>query len=228
MRPIMFAFLLSASQLSAAIFYPIDTTQPLSCYLSQQQHNRILIENSRIKKIVFPEDKLHVRMEEASGQVFIQAKTLFQEKIVVSIVSQSGVVQDIEIEFAQQPSEVIILQEMKEEQPLHEECYIPCSYKNDPHLVIEDLLQGKIPSGFLSAPIINSCKTIRPGIKAKLIGRLQGGYEDVYIYQIKNTRSWKKSVLEHDLACREARWVYLQKNCLEPKETVLVIMAVEP
>lgn len=225
MRSTLVVFLLIASQLSAAIFHSIDTTQPLSCRFSLQQHNRILIENGRIKKIIFPEEKLHVRMEETSGQVFIQAKTLLQEKIVVSIVSQSGVVQDVEIEFVEQPSQVIVLLEIADTQ--QQMCCTPGFSQEDPHSIVEAILQEKIPLGFLSAPITNSCKTIRHGIKAKLIGHLQGAYEDLYIYQIQNTRMWKKRLLEHNLACSGAVWVYLQKNCLEPKEIILAIVAVQ-
>lgn len=97
MRSIILTLILSAASLSAAIYHPIDTTQTLRCCFSISQHNRVLIDKGRIKKIIFPEEKLHVRMEETSGQVFIQAKTSLQERVVVSIISQTGIVQDVEI-----------------------------------------------------------------------------------------------------------------------------------
>jgi hypothetical protein len=232
MGKIITMLFLSIAPLSAAIFHPIDTTVPISCPFSLRQHNRILIENSRIKKVIFPEDKLYVRMEETSGQVFIQPKNILQEKIVISIISQTGIVQDIEIEFKDQPSQVVILQETLIDQtipmdyPIQEVCCTPYPPTNELSTIVETILQGQIPPCFSSLPITNSCTTIRSGITAKLVGRLQGCFEDLYIYQIHNTRIWKKRLQERDLACGTTTWVYLQKNCLQPKETVLAIMAV--
>lgn len=226
MQQIILAFILFATPLSATIFHPIDTTKPLSCRFSTQQHNRILIENGRIKKIIFPEDKLYVRVEETSGQVFIQAKNPFQEKIVVSIISQSGVVQDVEIEFANLTSQVIVLRDITlDQQSLQQVHCSPCCYNEDLSLIVGGILQGKIPSGFCSVPITNFCRTIKLGVKAKLVGRLHGCYEDLYIYQVHNARIWQTRLLEKDLSSGGALWVYLQRNCLRPKETVLAIVA---
>ncbi len=227
MRQVMIFLFLWVSPLAAAIFHTIDTTLPLQCQFSMQQHNRILIDSGRIKKLIFPEDKLHVRMEEISGQVFVQARGFLQEKIILSIISQNGVVQDLEIEFTNRPSEVVILHEALEEQeiPLQEVCCAP-SLTCDLASIVETILHGQIPPGFLSVVITNFCKAIKPGIQAKLVGRLKGCNEDLYVYQIHNSRIWTKGLLESDFACNGTLWVYLQKRCLRPKEMALAIVAV--
>lgn len=222
-KSISIFLVLCSTTLSAAIFYPMDTTCPLSCHFSLQQHNRILVENGRIKKVIFPEDKLHVRMEETSGQVFIQARNHLREKTMISIISQGGIVQDIEIEFSDQPSEVVILQENDrvEYSNLQEIPFISSSTA-----IIEAILHGQIPSGYQSLPITHSSKKISKGLQTKLVGRLQGGDEDLYLYQIRNPSMWrKKRIEERNLSTRDSLWVYVQKRCLQPKETGLAIVS---
>ena len=231
MRQIIIALTLLTTPLSAAIFHEINTTQSLCCTFSSKHHNRILIDKSRIKKIIFPEDKLYVRIEEGSGQVFVQAKNLIEEKIVVSIISQEGLVQDIEIQFVDQPSQVVILREYDNQpaKPLQElhSCQgtiSKCGLKK----TIESILNRKIPDGYVSAPITQSTWKIKPGISAKLVGYLKGAYEDLYIYQVRNTRLMRKCLLEKELVCPNSPWVFLEKNYLKSRETVLAIVAVKP
>ena len=226
MRHILFALLVLATPLPASISCHLNTAQTLTCRFSMHQHNRILIEGGRIKKVIFPEEKLHVRMEETSGQVFIQAKTLIHEKIIVSVISQTGIVQDIEIEFTDRTSQVVILQEPIVEQ-LPRDVFCPPYPTENLSFLVDTILHNKVPTGFASVPITHSVKPIGSGMKAKLVGRLRGCGQDLYIYQIHNARIWKKRLLERDLTCRDALWVYLQQTCLEAKETVLAIVAVQ-
>ena len=228
MRHILFALIVFTVPLTASISCPLNTAQTLTCRFSTHQHNRILIEGGRIKKVIFPEEKLHVRMEETSGQVFIQAKTHIQEKIIVSVISQSGIVQDIEIEFTDRSSQVVILQEpvVEPRQYTRDAFCLQCP-SEDLSSLVGTILQNKVPEGFVSVPITHFSKTIRSGMKAKLVGRLRGCGQDLYIYQIHNARIWKKCLLERDLTCCGALWVYLQQTCLEAKETVLAVVAVQ-
>ncbi len=230
MRQIILALILFTAPLPAAIFHQIDTTRPLRCTLSSIHHNRILVESGRIKKLIFPEDKLYVRMEETSGQVFVQTKSSFEEKIVVSVITKEGLVQDIELTFSESPSQVIILKDSNpEEKPMLSTVdYTLCSSteSEDIQTTVNDILQGRAPSGYIAAPVINSTCTIKPGITAKVVGRFQSWHHDLYIYQVKNTRPWRKRLYEKSFSHPKSLWVYLANHCLKPNDNTLAIVAV--
>lgn len=232
MRQIALALILFTTPLSAAVFHQIDTTTPLCCSLSSNHHNRILVEGSRIKKLIFPEDKLYVRMEETSGQVFVQTKHFSQENVVVSVITKEGLVQDIELTFSESPPQVIILKDSNpEEKPMLstvDYTLCPSTESEDIQTTIDAILQGSTPSGYITAPVINSTCTVKPGITAKIVGRFQSWHHDLYIYQVKNTRPWRKRLHEKSFSHPKTLWAYLAKHCLKPNENTLAIVAVRP
>lgn len=202
----------------------MDTTRTICCNFSNKHHNRILIDQSRIKKIMFPEEKLFARMEDISGQVFIQAKSLAQEPTFISVISSEGVVQDIEITFSDCPSQVIMLKEKKEPAP-------PC--KKEPLIshypidcTVAAILKGKMPLGYVSMPFRRAVFKPKLGLSAKLVGRLRGTFESLCIYEINNTGICKRKIFEKELSTEGVFWVFLEKNCLEPKETTIAVVAV--
>jgi hypothetical protein len=225
MRKIALAFLCSTMPLSAAIFYEIDTTRPLCCSLSNKHHNRILVEQGRVKKIIFPEEKLFVRMEEVSGQVFVQLKYPTADPTLISVVTQEGFVQDIEILFSDCPSQVIVLKN-RIEQGLQELCEAIRDETPSINASLNCLLKGEMPKGYDSIPF-QRC-TLRPkfGISASLVGKLKGCTDVLCLYEVSNTTFCCRKILEKEIACRGSLWAFLEKNCLCPKEKILAIVAV--
>ena len=227
MLKIVLAFSLCAAPLSGAILYEIDTKKPLCCSFSNKHHNRILIEEGRVKKIMFPEEKLFVRMEDVSGQVFIQAKYQTQEPTVVSVITQEGLVQDIEITFSDCPSQVVVLKEgeiAKDHSFYEPEATPVCSSIDCP---IARLLKGKMPSGYISTRFKRSVFSPKLGIKAKLVGKLRGSAETLCVYEIVNSTFWSRKIHEKEIACRGVLWVFLEKKCLCSKEKILAVVAVQ-
>lgn len=226
MYQIALLLLFCTAQLSAAIFHEIDTTQPLCCHLSSKHHNRILVELGRIRKIIFPEEKLLVWMEEVSGQVFVQSRYPMLEPTVVSIITQDGLVQDIEMTFSDGPSEVIVLTNHVEQDFL-ELCDADPIY-GSPSIdgSIESLLKGEIPEGYSSTPFRRYIFRPKFGISVKLVGKLRGVVETLCVYEVRNTIICKRKILEKEIACPGSSWTFLEKNRLCPKETILAIVAV--
>lgn len=226
MLQIVLAFLFLTVPLTATIFHEIDTTRPLCCNLSNKHHNRILVEQGRVKKIIFQEEKLFVRMEDVSGQVFVQLKYPSQEPTVVSVITQDGLVQDIEMMFSDCPSQVIVLKNCMENdfQTFCEASHVhDCPSSND---AVNCLLKGEIPEGYSSIPFRRCVFKPKFGISAKLVGKLKGFMDTLCIYEISNITFCRRRIREKEIACPGSLWVFLEKNCLCSKEKILSVVAV--
>ncbi len=80
--------------------------------ISKSSHDQ----NGRIKKVIASEnERLSIQMEEITGQVFIYARDTNPKETSISIVSDTGVIQDIQIHFLERTPEVVILQDPEEE-----------------------------------------------------------------------------------------------------------------
>jgi len=228
MRKLILSLLLFTTPLTAAIFHEIDTTKPLCCGFSSQHHNRILVDQGRVKKIIFPEEKLFVRMEEVSGQVFVQAKSLLIESTLISVVTQDGQIQDLEITFSDRSSQVIVLKDpCLEPEIIYQLAEVPsCDPYNSLNCQIETLLKGEVPCGYQSVPFKRCLWKPKFGISVKLVARLQGYSDELLLYEVSNTTWWKKKISEKEIARCGVNWAYLEKSCLKSKETVLGIISV--
>lgn len=229
MRKVTLLLLLLTVPLQAAIFHEIDTTVTLCCTFSSKQHNRILVDGGRIKKVIFPEDKLFVRMEEVSGQCFVQPKCPTIDSTLISIVTQDGRIQDVEITFSDGPSEVVVLRAPYcEPEIIYEFSDMPCFLCDDSlNSQMETLLRGEVPCGYRSVPFKKCVMKPKFGITVKLIARLKGQSDDLLLYEVANTSWWKKRITEQEIVCSEINWVYLEKSCLKSKETILGVVSVK-
>ena len=227
MRKIMAILFLSTLPLSAAIFHEIDSTKALSCTFSNKQHNRILVEEGRVKKVICQDEKLLVRVEDISGQVFIQAKYPLQDPILISVVTQDGLVQDVEIHFANCSSQVVVLRNGYPEECFNEVTEVISCEISPVQESIDCILRGKVPVGYQSVPFRRSVIHPKIGVSSKLVGRLQGLVDTLLVYEVANSTCFRRKVFEKEIACRGALWAFLQKNCVSPRERILAVVAVQ-
>jgi hypothetical protein len=221
--------LFSSFSLHAATFFEMDTTLPLKCTLSSLYHNRVMIEGGRIKKVVGACDQLQYTLENESGQLFIQALHPNPRSATVSVITQEGTVQDLEINFEKKSSEVVVLRDpqpieeqvketLPEERPF--ECFEPCVFG------IDEILMGKIPQGYTTCPIEVASQKLKSGILLEAKTKIEGPSEVIYIYDITNISPRKKCLFEKEMSFEGARWVYLTKNTLKPKEKIIGIVSI--
>ena len=229
MRSLIFACLLLSQPLMAALFSPMNGIHPLSCEFSLEHHNRIFIEEGKIKKIIYPEEKLAVRLEETSGQAFIQARQAHVDTVLLTVISSEGAVQDVEITFKSVPSQVVALRAPLESLPDRYSNYVeesPPLITCDPSTLVTQILRGETPEGYRSILTPQSSWKIRSGVEATLIGCLEGSGENLFLYRLHNARLWSKCVSEKNFSCASPSWVYVQENKIPPKQTTLAIVAV--
>ncbi len=226
MKALITLFIFCMTPLLATVYKNIDTTQPFHCNFSHSYHNRILLESGRINKVIYPEEKLLVHMEEVSGQAFIQARDTQLPETIISVVTQDGKVQDLILNFTQSLGEIVVLREPTEEKiasPKNSVCMTPSERREQ---TIEIIMQGEIPEGYFSIQPPRRVKQLS-GIRSRLIKQFKGCNENLLIIEIKNMAFWKKGLLEKQFSCPNTLWVCLEKNSLKPREKIIGIIAVK-
>ncbi|WP_068470642.1 TraK domain-containing protein [Candidatus Protochlamydia phocaeensis] len=215
----------------AVTFHDLDTTRPLRCIFSLKHHNRIMVDNGRVRKIIFPEENLSIRLEEHSGQAFIYTIGQLIKPVTLAVITESGLVQDIEIEFADKATEVVILKEPiieSESGELNEkECNNDSLKEYDaPQSLVDTIFLGRIPEGYASCSLCRTFWQIKSGIQATPIVKLEGKKDCIYIYEISNTAKRRLNISEEDLEIEGCQWICLETNQIRPKEKILGIVCV--
>lgn len=227
--PLLLMLSLSITCLDGAVYSMINTTNLVKCTFSSRHHNRILIEQGRVKKVVFPEGEIAIRIEEESGQIFVNTLTSHTHETTLSLVTDEGIVQDIELTFANIPSEVLVLQLEKEERtsPVFEMVNEQaCASNLSSAYIVEEIISGKIPDGFVSYDAQNEEIKIKRCIKAVKTCKLVGPEEVIYIFEIHNKGFRTASLEECDFDFCNGLWVYLGSNSIAPHQKTFVIVSV--
>lgn len=188
-----------------------------------------MIQNGRVRKIIYPEENLSISLEEHSGQAFIYAVGRIERPLALAVITESGLVQDIELSFQSKESEVLILNEPQEEDVKEEfsTCTTPCMTEEEQRqLVVNDILSGKIPEGYVSCTQPRWNRSIKCGLQATNIVKLESTASTLYIYEIVNISKRKRKISEVDLECEGSMWVCLESHNLKPREKVLGIVCI--
>lgn len=207
---------------TGAIFHDIDTTTPLPCTLSSTHQNRILVSEGRIAKVIFPEGSLSIQMEEESGQAFVCAVASLPGSTTLTVVTDRGLVQDIEAQFEDGPSQVVILRE-EHKTPLSEHRPGPWAKTNT---LLDQLLKGKVPKGYCRFSL-RSRMSIDHGLFMDTLASFEGAKDTLYLYKIKNTKRHTVQLQERCLSAPGSLWVYLEKHTLDPGEETWAVQALK-
>ncbi|WP_059062689.1 TraK domain-containing protein [Candidatus Protochlamydia naegleriophila] len=215
--------------IEATLSYDLDTTKLLRCSFSIDHHNRIMIQNGRVRKIIYPEENLSISLEEHSGQAFIYAVGKIEKPLALALITESGLVQDIELSFQNKESEVLILNEAQEEETKDAlpSCIAPYMTEEEQRqLLVNDILSGRIPDGYVSCTQPRWNRSIKCGLQGTNIVKLENTTSTIYIYEIVNSSKKKRKISEADLKCEGSTWICLESHTLKPREKILGIVCV--
>lgn len=217
------------SSLSASMFHTIDTTSPLLCTFSSKYQNRVMVEKGKIQKVIATDEgRLSIFMEDLSGQAFICARDQEPEETTLSVVTETGLVQDLQVTFVERLPEVIILTDpMFENQNLEEESIQEKAAESHVIDKVSDILMGNIPAGYTPCPVKRVLWKPKKGITLEALAELEGSHEVLKIYQVTNATCKQKTLSEVELQFPGCRWVFLESNTILPKQKVLSIVAVQ-
>ena len=219
------------SALEAAFCLEMDSKKLLKCTFSYRHHNRIVVEGQRIKKVFYTEDEVLIRTEEESGQVFVQALVEHPAEITVSIITKEGLVQDIELDFTDKSSEILILRNsllplVSNANSLDDP---NMCFEGDSSLIqnaIEMMMAGKVPEEYVPIADRQICCQIKGKVTSNSLMRLIGPVYTIYAFLIENKGYRTVRLHEQEVNCVHGEWVFIERNELKRDEKMMALIGV--
>ncbi len=229
LRKIAILLLLISASASATIFVPIDSTVVREIELSTHFQSRISVKGGRITQVVHPGCDIEINLDDEIGQVFVYPLTNYPQSTSLTVITDEGDVQDFQISFIDKPAEIIILEssETCENEDFFEGEYIGSGHPDYMVMVVQGILSGRVPEGFISCNTDPVCRNIKKGIRVHLVSKLVSPDETVYIWRIENTSRKTQKILERELNFQGGKWVYLNTNTLNKKRHATAIVGVK-
>lgn len=206
----------------------IDDTQKLKVNFSQRDTNRISIDNSRIAQVFGVEELMAIQFDEENGQCFVKAKVNPGHPVTLTLITEEGETQDIEINFTDKPSEVVRLHSIKKGlQPLSETFADEedSSIHTQAVELIKQLVKNQQPKGLKLVPLANQpSRTLVNGASFQITKQFRGLGVDVRIGTIQNSSDSKLSLKEAQIAEADDVAIYLSQRELHPGQSTSVIL----
>lgn len=204
----------------------INGIRPLKCTFSKKHYNRIAVDEGFVEKVMLPEGYFSLHAEEESGQVFLLPQSDFSDHITLSVITGGGFVQDIEVSIEDKSAEVVVLKEPKNEKGRGSVLQHDKNQGDKVVLLLKTLLKGNIPEGYMSREVKEPLKiTLKDSLEGRVNYIIEGPYLRIQVLEISNYKKTPKYIQEKDLSSPEVKWVYLEKEEVNPKEHIYAIIA---
>lgn len=223
---IMIGFVTSVSTYGL-VTADIDDTQKLKVTLSAKDTNRITIDNSRIAQVFGVEELMAIQFDEENGQCFVKAKTNPGHPVTLTLITEEGETQDVEVTFSDVPSEVVRLHSLKKDlKPLSD--VVGDDEENVYAEAIElmkQLVRQQIPKGFTVMELSDPTdQVLRTGGTVRTLKRLTGRGWEIWLGSVKNPTDALIRVKESALSSERDVAVYLSQGELHPGQVASCVM----
>lgn len=224
---VMVGILLGTSKIYGLVTADIDDTQKLKVTLSAKDTNRITIDNSRIAQVFGVEDLMAIQFDEENGQCFVKAKTNPGHPVTLTLVTEEGETQDLEVTFTDCSSEVVRLHSIKKDlKPLSE--VVGDDDGSDHAEAIElmkQLVRQQVSKGFTVMEISDAKeRVLKNGCTQQTLKRLTGRGWDILMGSVKNPTDAMIRVKESAVASEQDIAVYLSQGELNPGQAATCVM----
>jgi type-F conjugative transfer system secretin TraK len=224
---VMGGILLGTSNVYGLVTSDIDDTQKLKVTLSAKDTNRITIDNSRIAQVFGVEELMAIQFDEENGQCFVKAKTNPGHPVTLTLITEEGETQDLEVTFADVPSELVRLHSLKKDlKPLSE---VVGDDDGSLHAeaieLMKQLVKQKIPTGFSVSDLSDTKeRVLKNGCTLQTLKRLTGRGWEIWLGNVKNPTDAVIRIKESVLASEQDIAVYLSQGELPPGQAATCVM----
>lgn len=223
-RPVLYLIpFIPFFSLHALVEQPIDEKKPLPLIFSRNSHNRICVEKGGVEKVIGDEAFFEITIDPTTGNAFINVLREILEPTTLTVVTSSGLIQDLTITSGDKLSEHLLLKEEVDQEEFKE---ITSNFHGHTIDFINKILEGKTPLGYGLKP--NPEKEILQlpsPLATSIIKTFEGPFEEVFVLKIKN-HGKDPIILESDsLKKDKASWVFLNSHELRAKEQALCIIS---
>ena len=214
--------------IDALVEADIDDTQKLKVSFSQRDTNRISIDNSRIAQVFGVEELMAIQFDEENGQCFVKAKVNPGHPVTLTLITEEGETQDLEINFTDKPSEVVRLHSVKKSlQPLSDALSDEDEVNMHTQAVdlIKQIVRQQQPKGLKLVPLVaQAARTLLNGASLKITKHLRGLGVDVSIGTIQNNSNSRVVLKEAQIAEDYDLAIYLSQRDLHPGQEASVVI----
>lgn len=201
-------------------FFVIDESESIQASLSSNSHNRISVEDGSVERVFGDGEIFSVNIDPTTGQAFVNVlKKIDGEKAMLTVVTGSGLVQDIEVSSCEGPSTHICLKEP--EDPM----LAPVGLSHAPTIeLLNKIIEEKIPFGYGERTLSDQDALALPDpLIAYPLKAFDGPFETVIVYEMKN-EGGSAIVLSADALKKGNSWVFFNVHELDQDGKALCIV----
>lgn len=224
--PYYLTALLAWSSIYALVEEPINEKESIAVAFSTTSHNRISIEKGSIEKIFGDEAYFNINIDRTTGNAFVSLTRPIPDPLMLTVVTSSGLIQDLSVTSREKTSEHLILKEVDSEA---DDLSLMTSNFHQPTVdLLNRILEGKIPLGYGQRPLHSEDTLLLPQpLATKAIEAFEGPFENIVVYKIKNIGKHPIVLSTDSLKTDKTFWAFLNAHELKPKEEVLCIISTQ-
>lgn len=202
----------------------IDEKKPIPISFSKSSHNRIAVAHGSVEKIFGDETYFNISVDRTTGNAFINVLRDITEPTTLTVVTGTGLIQDLAVTSANIPSEHLILKDKEEEK--EELIETTSNFHGATIEFLNQILEGKSPLGYGERAVSDSDTLQLPQpLSASAIKVFEGPFEEVAVYSIKNTGKNPIIIDSQSLKKGNISWVFCNAHELKAKEQVVCIIS---
>ncbi len=210
--------------LEARVESDINEKRSLQVTFSTTSHNRIAVEGSSVEKVFGDGSLFSITLDSSTGCAFINVlKPISEKPVTLTVVTRSGLIQDLSVLAEDVVSEQIVLREREPEEieTIQELFHSPTVD------LLNTILEGKIPLGYgFKANKEGSFALSLPSpIDATLMKVLEGPFEEIAVYTLKNRGKQPIVIQPRALKTEKMAWVFLNAHEIDKQEQLVCIVA---
>lgn len=227
----VFCGICSFATLSALQQSALDPLHPIEINFSSDHHNRIIVHGGNIIQMYSTAGNMDVTCDPSSGQIFVRSNGRATKASLLSLVLDTGEVQDLLITFSDKEPEVLAIsaQSFCEESTCTLVSETSSSDIRNPEKIADIIfatLHGSVPEGFHSEPHNTFRREIKNGVFLDRTAKLISENEILYLYTVTNERLRTVSISEKELNHDRGIWTFAEKNRIGSKQKTFAIAAV--
>ncbi|MDN3505450.1 MAG: type-F conjugative transfer system secretin TraK [Rhabdochlamydiaceae bacterium] len=217
--------ILTSQCLLGLVESPINEKKPVEVELSSSSMNRICIDGGTVEKVIADHSLVDINIDEFTGQVFVSVfGELPQEGTTISIISGSGSVQDLFVTSAHKSSELVILNEKDWAEDSPE--FLTLNLRTNSIDLLNDIIGGLLPHGYGYANNESvPCLTLPKGLESTLEQVIEGPFDRIALYHLKNTSRRSIFVSPGAFDSGEGGWTFLTDRQIKPKGSITCIIS---
>ncbi len=180
-KHLSFAALAVVSGVFGAVQERVDGTRPLSVSFSTSSHNRIAVQDGSVEKVFGDSEIFSVTVDPITGNAFVNLiGEIGNIPATLSIVTGTGLVQDLLVSSREGASEQVLLREEEEKSVYRQDLTLGSAVET-----INQILEGKVPFGYGQKEASEPLSLPTP-LEAEPLKAIEGPFEIITVYRIEN------------------------------------------